>query len=667
MTRSEMAAVHAAIGRGAADEARRLCARAIARNADDAQAHRLDAGICLQHGDFATALPSLEACVRLMPADAEVHFLHGAARQGLGDVPHAIQSYRAAIALDKTLFEARANLALLLRRQGDYPGAIVQLEAAVAAAPDVVDLRFNLGVVLEHAGRLPDAMAAYRRVLAAQPRHAPSLCNLGVLLHRAGHLDAAAQSLQQAVQAAPGLAQAQVSLSSVLKDLGFIAQARAAAAAALQADPASAMAASNRVLFGAYLPEERTLAEVKAEFQQLDAVCRQGASPRERPRWTDAASRLRLGYVSADFRDHTVAYFIEPLLEAHDRLSVEVHCYDCSTVRDATSERLRTWPGITWHDCSALDTQALAARIESDRIDVLVDLMGNTADNRLSLFAQRAAPVQASWIGWPDTSGIGAMDYLIGDRHVFDPGQFDQYVSETLLALPDTWLCYRPDVRAGTLRRVGRDTGSCAGNATGGSDTVVLGSLNAVYKLNPPTIAAWAEVMRQLPSSSLWLAGVPAGQARDRVTTMLAAARIDAARVRIDGPLSIEAFFAAHETIDIALDPFPFNGGTTTFHSLWMGVPVVTLAGPRFAGRMGCSILRNLALDELVAYDSASYVDKVVELAGDPAARAALHRSLRDRIQASPLVDGPRQARAVEAAFRRICSGDYRRGGSSEA
>lgn len=648
MTRNEMAAVHAAIGRGSLAEARRLCAAALARDPRDADAHRFDAGVCLQMGDLAAALPALEACIRLRPRDAEVRFLHGAALQGLDDAAGAIQSYQAAIALDGGLFEARANLAMLLRRQDDHQGAIVQLEAAVAAAPGQPDLRFNLGVALEHAGRVPDAMAAYQGVLALQPQHAPALCNLGVLLHRTSRLDAAGQVLQHALQVAPALVQARVSLSSVLKDLGFIEQARQSAAAALQLDPANAMAASNRVLFGAYLPEDRPPGQVVAELRQLDAVCRGGEATRALPRRTDHGTRLRLGYVSADFRDHTVAYFIEPLLAAHDRQSVEVHCYDCSAVRDATSARLRGWPGIVWHDCSGLDARALAARIEADRIDLLVDLMGNTADNRLPLFATRAAPVQASWIGWPDTTGIAAIDYLVGDRHVFDPRGFDQPVTESLLALPDTWLCYRPDARAGAARPAVR--------ASGGG--IVLGSFNAVYKLNPPTVGAWAAILARLPAATLRIAGVPDGLARDRVRGLLSDAGVDAARVAIDGPLSIEAFFAAHEDIDIALDPFPFNGGTTTFHSLWMGVPVVTLAGRRFAGRMGCSIMRNLGLPALEAHDAASYVDRVVALADDTAVRVDLHRSLRDRIRASALVDGPRQARAVEAAFRRICAGD---------
>lgn len=654
MTRDERAAVQAALDRRDFAHARRRCAAVLARDPGDAQAWRIDADICLHLGDFASALPSLEACARLRPSDAEVRFLLGAARQAVGDAPRAIESYRQAIALDAGLFAARANLAMLLRRQGDHAGAIEQLEAAIAAAPGQVDLVFNLGVALEHAGRHEDAMAAYRRVLDLQPRHAPSLCNLGVLLHRTGRLDAAGQALQRAVEVDPALVQARVSLSSVLKDLGLIEAARASAQAALLADPSNAMAASNHVLFGAYLPDDRPAASVAEEFRQLDAACRNGEPPRVLPRWTDGAARLRIGYVSADFRDHTVAYFIEPVLAAHDRTAVEVHCYDCSAIRDAISARLRTWPGITWHECAALDAQALAARIEADRIDVLVDLMGNTADNRLPLFARRAAPVQASWIGWPDSTGIAAMNYLVGDRHVFDPGRFDQPVTETPLALPDTWLCYQPDARAGEPRHPAQAVDGNDGSRTG----LVLGSLNAVYKLNPPTLDAWAGIMARLPSSSLWLAGVPTGRARERVVAMLAAAGIDAARVKIDGPLSIEAFFAAHRSIDIALDPFPFNGGTTTFHSLWMGVPVVTLAGRRFAGRMGCSILRNLGLDALVAHDAAGYVDTVVALAGDAAFRTDLHRTLRARILASPLVDGPRQARAVEAAFRRVAGGD---------
>jgi protein O-GlcNAc transferase len=643
LTRSEFAAVQAEVARGAFSAARTLCRAALARNAQDRDALRLDAGILLQLGEFAAAVAPLEACVRLRPGDAESIFLLGAAWQALGDVPRAQQSYLAAIAVDGALFEARANLAMLLRRQGDFAGAIKQLEAAIVSAPAEADLHFNLGVVREAIGAPLEATAAYRQALALRPGHAPALCNLGVLLHRSGDLDGAERALRAALDADASQAAAMVSLSSVLKDLGLVEDARTMAGSALRVDPASTVAASNHVLFGAYLRDDRQREAVAAEFRRLDLVCSHGAAPARGAPLRALGASLRLGYVSADFRDHTVAYFIEPLLAAHDRGAVELHCYDCSPYHDAVSRRLRSHPGVHWHDCTALDAPSLARQIESDRIDVLVDLMGNTANNRLPVFALRPAPLQASWIGWPDTTGLSAMDCLVGDRHVFERPGFDQYVSETLLALPDTWLCYSPDARAGAPRAARIDADA----------PLVLGSLNAVYKLNRETVDTWARVMERLPSARLLIAGVPPGRARERVRALVSAAGMDSARVAIEGPLSLEAFFAAHRQIDIALDPFPFNGGTTTFHSLWMGVPVVTLAGRRFAGRMGYSIMRNLALESvLVAPDAASYVERVVALAQDADMRLSLHRTLRDRILASPLVDGPRQALAVESMFR---------------
>lgn len=648
MTRAEFAAVQSAIARGAFSAARDLCRAALARNPQDRDAFRLDAGILLQLGEFAAAVAPLEACVRLRPGDAESRFLLGAASQALGDLSRAQHSYRAAIAVDGALFEARANLAMLLRRQGDFDGAIEQLEAAIVSAPAEADLHFNLGVAREAIGHPLAAAASYRQALSIRPGHASALCNLGVLQHRSGDLDGAERMLRSALVADPAQAAAKVSLSSVLKDLGFVEDARTMAESALQADPASTMAASNHVLFGAYLRDDRRQDDVAAEFSRLDLACSNGAQPVRHAPPRGTGESLRLGYVSADFRDHTVAYFIEPLLDAHDRSSVELHCYDCSPQRDAVSRRLRSHPGVVWHDCAALDAPALARQIEADRVDVLVDLMGNTANNRLPVFALRPAPMQASWIGWPDTTGLSAMDFLVGDRHVFERPGFEQYVSEALLALPDTWLCYSPDTRAGPPRPARIDA----------DGPLVLGSLNAVYKLNEETVGTWARVMERLPSALLRIAGVPPGRARDRILGLMSAAGMDAGRVAIEGPLSLEAFFAAHRQIDIALDPFPFNGGTTTFHSLWMGVPVVTLAGRRFAGRMGYSIMRNLGLaSQLAAHDAASYVERVVELAQDGDTRLSLHRTLRDRILASPLVDGKRQARAVESMFRQAGSG----------
>jgi predicted O-linked N-acetylglucosamine transferase (SPINDLY family) len=361
-----------------------------------------------------------------------------------------------------------------------------------------------------------------------------------------------------------------------------------------------------------------------------------------------AERRLRVGYVSPDFRSHSVAHFLEPLLRRHDRNAVEVFCYAEVNWPDARTECFKQLADH-WLLTVGMSDEEVAERIRRDRIDILVDLAGHTASghaakSRLLVFARKPAPVQMTWLGYPNTTGLKAIDYRMVDE-VTDPvGEADAFASETLVRLSGGFLCY------------GGDDGPPAPGPVPSltTGTVTFGSFNSPPKLSPATLDAWAQVLARLPEARLLLKGKPFADAATRALyhDRLAERGVGPERVELAPWLPEQAHLALYDRLDIALDPFPYNGTTTTCQALWMGVPVVALRGDRHASRVGASLLTQIGLPELIADSIGAYVEIAVALAGDPARLADLRHSLRRRMLASSLCDAAGFARKTEHTYR---------------
>jgi predicted O-linked N-acetylglucosamine transferase (SPINDLY family) len=352
---------------------------------------------------------------------------------------------------------------------------------------------------------------------------------------------------------------------------------------------------------------------------------------------------LRIGYVSGDFRRHPVASFFEPLLEAHSS-SFSITCYSNSARTDRVTARLQSLAS-RWRTIAGIPDADVAAQVMEDGIDILVDLSGHTHGHRLGLFARRPAPVQVTYLGYPDTTGLEPIHYRLSDAIADPPGWTESFHSETLVRLPAPFLCYRPPVRA---PRASRLPVSRTGEFT-------FGCFNSVCKLSDQTLEVWARLLEAVPRSRLLLKcrSFKEAATRDHFRSRLSRAGIARRRVELRGYQPDEReHLATYHDVDLALDPFPYNGTATTCESLWMGVPVVTLAGSRHASRVGASLLQAAGLAEFVATDPSAYIDIAVRTATDPARLAALRRALRPRIAASPLCDAAAHARKVEAAYR---------------
>jgi predicted O-linked N-acetylglucosamine transferase (SPINDLY family) len=576
--------------------------------------------------------------------DAEAHQLHGLCLFRLGDAAGAVAAYQRSLAIAPDLAAALNGLGVALQALGDLGAASEALRAAARRRPEDSDILTNLGSVLVARGEVDEGIALLRKSTGLDPTDATAFSNLGHALFLIGHLGEAVAACEAAVRLQPGYVDAYSNLGTALANKGPLADARAAFQRALALDPEHGVSSFNLLYLGNYDPDmsSAALAELHRGLgRRLESV-----APLRHDNDRDPGRKLRVGYVSPDFRQHSVAYFVEPLLAAHDPDAVEVTCYAAVKKRDDVTERLQSHAGA-WRNILGMSDAAAADCIRADRIDILVDLAGHTAGNRLGIFARKPAPVQATYIGYPNTTGLTRMDYRLTDAQADPPGDHDSLYSEQLYRLPRCFLAYRPPPEAPP---VAARSGWAAGYVT-------FGSFNALTKVNARTVAAWAAILHAVPSARLILKNASlvdlATQAcyRDLFASHgIAAARVDLVAYVPDkgGHLGL------YNRIDIALDTFPYNGTTTTCEALWMGVPVVTWRGECHAGRVGASLLAAVGLDELVAPSLEAYVALARYLAADFARLAAISRSLRGRLEASPLLDARSLARAVEAAYREM-------------
>ena len=598
------------------------------------------AAVAHEEGRLPDAAALLDRALKLAPShhDALCRYAMLALTAGRGDV--ALRAASAATAAHPKSALAHNLQGVALHRVGRLADAIASLRAAVAADPRFFDAQVNLGNALLDAGDPQAALTCYRDALAIDPRAPTVHNNVGNAYRELRDSAAAIAAYERALALEPRYAYAHANLGNMLKDLGDAAGAIAAFRRSLALQPNAPDVHSNLLLAQNSL--DRASAEEVADAHRAYGAHFARLLPPLAPlARTRRPGRLRVGYVSADFRKHAVAMFFEALLDAHDRAAFEIHCYYNQPRGDEVTERLRA-RAEHFVPVAGFPDRALAERIRADGIDVLVDLTGHTADNRLPLFFLRPAPVQATWLGYLGPTGVPTIDWRITDVHADPPARGDLPGLERPWRLPRTLWCYRPHADAPD---VAPPPAASAGHIT-------FANLNTPGKTSPAALAAWAAILRAVPNSRLvLLTAAHAGRIAD-LGRYFAAEGIDSTRVEFVTRVPLAQYLALYERIDIALDPFPYVGGATTCDAAWMGVPVVTLAGDRPFTRSGASILANLELPELVAPHVDGYVATAVALAGDIARLARLRAELRPRMRASPLTDAPRFARDFEAALQ---------------
>jgi predicted O-linked N-acetylglucosamine transferase (SPINDLY family) len=585
------------------------------------------------------------------PNDPRYRHNLGTALEAEGRRAEAIGYYRYAIKMRPDFAEAYASLGNALQAQGELAEAVTCLERAVALKPDFAEAHNNLGNVLRRQGRLGESIAACRRALELKPDLASAHNNLGSVLKDLGRLDEAVDCYRKAIELRPDFTEAHNNLGNAWKDQGQIDEALACYRRAVEAKPDFVHTQCN-LLYTLHFSPTCDAATLYAELRRFNEQYARPLAATIQPHANDRAPdrRLRVGYVSPDFRKHPVGRFLLPLLEAHDRQQYDIWCYASVEVRDAITERCQAAASV-WRDVTALDDEELAAAIRADGIDILVDLTMHMAHSRLGVFARKPAPVQVTYLAYCGTTGLDAMDYRLTDPYLDPPGGEERFYVEQSVRLPETYWCYHPMTEAPAPGELPART----------AGYVTFGSLNNFCKFNPATLAAWCQLLAAVPDSRLLLHAAQGGH-RERTRALFAGQGVSAERLKFVDFLPAAQYFRIYQQIDVALDPFPYGGGTTTCDALWMGVPVVSLAGQTAVGRGGLSILSNVGLPELVAHTPDEYLQIATHLAADRPRLAELRATLRERMQRSPLMDAPRFARNVEAAYRtmwrRWCAGE---------
>ncbi len=561
-------------------------------------------------GHHAEAVKELEHATRLAPTHAEAQHQLGNALKAagrIGDAVHVLFTASSLAPNDPTVW---VNLGVALLDTQVPAAAVMAFEHAAKLAPEHPEIQNVLGVAYIALGRNGDAIAAFENALHLQPTHAGALDNLARAHRNPGRVDEAIAYFRRAL--------------------------------ALEANPITHSNLLYTLNFSSTVSPDDVAAEHRLWSERWTQPLPSTQKPHDNNR--DPLRRLRIGYVSADFNQHAVGYFIEPVIAAHSREAVEVYGYADGHVADAAAKRMEASTD-RWVPVVALSDEQLAARIRNDAIDILVDLAGHTARNRLAVFGMRPAPIQVTWIGYPNTTGLSTIDYRFTD-FISDPlGETEQWHAETLLRLPEVFSCYGPPADAPAVSDL----------PARASNMITFGCFNNLSKMTPDVVAVWSSLLNQIDGSRLRLRSRALEDAGTVALVFETFAKhgVSADRINLDGRyLSVADHLEAYSAVDIALDPFPYNGTTTTCEALYMGVSVLTLAGRTHAARVGASLLTHVGLNEWIATSAEDLVSRGCALAADRNALAALRATLRDRMRASPLCDAPRFAAFVEQAYR---------------
>ena len=629
-----------------------------------------------QSGRFEEAVLAMQKSVDLNLNDFEAHYNLGNAYKDLGLRIQAQESYRHAIHLKPDFAQAHYNLGNTLGDLGHRTEAEICYRRAIAIKPDFAQAMYNLGNELKHSWHLTQAESNYRQAIALIPNFADAHHNLGAILQELGKLDEAAVSCRQAVTLKPELAEAHSNLGVALKKLGRLTEAEACCRQALalkpdfveahhnlaltlqelgrltEADAACRQAialkpddaeAFTSLLFGMNYVEKFSIEQRLEEAKRFGLRMSQKAASAKFSSWKclGAPNKLRIGFVSGDLRAHPVGYFLEGLLSNIDASKFELIAYSTQFAEDALTQKIKPF-FKHWRPLFGKNDEAAAKLIHEDAPHILIDLAGHTAHNRLPVFAYKPAPIQVSWLGYFATTGLPEMDYILGDRHV-TPDSEAHHFSEQIWRLPETYLCFTPPQYEIEVKPLPALV----------NGFMTFGCFNNLTKLNDAVLALWAKVLTALPSAKLFL---KTKQLADPLVVQDTLQRFEqvgvkADRLILEGPSPRADYFESYNKVDIALDPFPFPGGTTSVEGLWMGVPVVTLKGERFISHNGQTIAHNAGQANWIANDANDYVRLALEAASDLEKLARVRTGLRAQVLAAPLFDAPRFARNFEAAM----------------
>lgn len=620
---------------GRMPEAEAAYRRALELKPELADAHYNLGNALYKQTRYVEAETRFRRAIGIAPDFAGAHRNLGLALRALERLNEAEASYRFALSLDGTRADTHDGLGSILKEQGRFSEAEASLRQAIALEATRAEAHHNLGSVLAEQGRQREAESCYRLALQLKPDYAAAYNHLGVTLKSQSRLVESVACFRRAVELDPNYAQAYQNLALSLAYLADFGEVVALSDTALRLRPDSDMIWEQRLYCFSYHPD-LSAADIFKEFVRWgnrfpDPVV--DFSSRDRT----PGRKLRVGYLSPDFRRHTSRLFFWPLFVNRDRASFDLYAYSNNRIDDAFTAEFKSVFDY-WRNIRGVKDGEAARMVREDEIDILVDCCSHMQDERLRVFALKPAPVQATWLGAAWTTGLKTVDYALQDGFVSPEGTL---TAEKIVRLPHFFASYRaPDVTTPIA------IAPCLNNGH-----VTFGYSGRSERLNHRTFKAWGEILRRMPAARLILDfksfADPATQSYFRQFALQHG--MDESRVIMRHSANI---YEGLGDIDIVLDSFPHSGGTMIFDALWMGVPVLTLAGRPPVGRIGTGLMMNLGLPQWVADSEDEYIDRACVLGGDHAALAELRSGMRRRVQESPLMDGPGFARDYETALR---------------
>jgi predicted O-linked N-acetylglucosamine transferase (SPINDLY family) len=637
---SNLGEVFRALGRH--NEALVCYNKAIELQPNHAEAYSNMGNVLDELNRFDEARQALERALQIRPNYPAALSNLGNVYKGLRDPVAAEKSYREAIRIDPNFAQAHNNLGSLIEGRGDIPGAEICFREAVRATPGFAEAWYNLGGVLKRTGRYVMAVQAFRQALATRPVYAEAHNNVGVTLKELGQHDQALFHCRTATQQRANYVEAINNVAVITEELGMLDESLANYRAALTLRPDYMEIRSGWLLALNYdgRLDPDTIAQEHHIWGKM-YVPRFPPAPYKNTR--DPDRRIKLAYVSPDFRRHPVGNFIEPSLESHNREQFEITLFSDVEARDVVTDRLEKL-SERWVNVANDSYDDVYRKVRELEIDILVELAGHTARNRLPTLLQRAAPIQVTYLGYPNTIGIPQIDYLITDAIVDPPGE-ERLFTENLIRVDGCFSCYRPrDDAPAVMPSPALEKG-----------VVTFGSLHSLSKFTPPVIDLWCRVLHAVPNSKMLMFRTTlVNETAERVRGEFAKRGIDPARIDLRGHVPPAGYLTTYYDIDITLDVIPWTGHTTACESMWMGVPVVTHLGNRHAGRMVASVLHAVGHPEWIGNTLDEYVEIAARMAADVSSLANSRLKLRDEMAASKLCDGPAFTRQLEAVYRQM-------------
>jgi predicted O-linked N-acetylglucosamine transferase (SPINDLY family) len=623
--------------------------RALSLAPQDAVTHSLLGDIFLEQNRLDEAFACYQQAVTFNPNLVMVHYNLGIILMRQGTPAEAAKSYQRAIELNPNFAEAYNNLGSVFKSQNQLTQATSSYRRAIELNPNFAEAYNNLGNVFKSQNQLTEAVACYQRAVAVNPNLVEAHNNLGVVFTEQNQLSEAQVCFQRILTLTLNsnlIGETYANLGLVLMEKGMIQMAIEHLKRALQLKPTETNF-HTVLLWTLNYSTDHSPTTIFLEHQQFNEQYAKPLAITLKPHLNNrqVQRRLKIGYVSPDFRQHSVAFFIEPILAHHNHQEFEIYCYYNHTHIDEVTHRLQPYSDH-WRECALQSDEELANLIRQEPIDILVDLAGHTGNNRLLVFARKPAPVQVTYLGYPNTTGLTAIDYRLSDHYIDTVGVNEQFTAELPIKLPTGFYCYQPHENSPVVNNLPAfDKGY-----------ITFSSFNHYAKVSSPILEVWAEILCTLPSARLVVQtkNLKDTGTRQSFLERLTRLGVTEEQVIITDFMPSPKYLETYHQIDLAFDTYPFNGGTTTCEALWMGVPVVTLVGTRPVSRLGLSILSILGLTELIAATKTEYVNICLKLANNLEYLQHLRATLRQRMQASPLMDAPSFTRQLETLYREL-------------